>query len=285
MATEGHEFTGKTVDEAIAEGLRLLRLTVEQVDVEVLSKGSRGIFGLGSEPAHVRLIIRQPAKPAMTATTPQLVVEPTQHHQAIKEISDNRPTVLEVTHTAIKEPEATIEEPSAEPAMAGASSAFSDDEIATIASELLTEMVHLMGFEATVMPTWRTGGDELSEHDEPYLLLDLKGEDLGALIGRRGETVENLQYLLRLMVNQRLHKWKNLIVDVDGYKERRINQLKQIATRAASQVVHTRRSVALEPMPANERRIVHITLRDHAEVYTESIGEGDRRKVQIIARG
>jgi spoIIIJ-associated protein len=283
MATEGHEFTGKTVDEAIAEGLRSLKVSIKQVEVEVLNKGSRGLFGLGSEPAHVRLILRQPAKSAVAVAALQPGLEPPLH-SATEALDDSLPIPSSEAHPATEGMGSLPEESAAQPEPDDDPSVLSDDEIARIAGELLTEVVRLMGFEATVAPTWRSGGDELSEHDEPYLLLDLKGDDLGALIGRRSETVENLQYLLRLMVNQRLRKWKNLIVDVDGYKERRVNQLKQIATRAASQVAHTRRSVSLEPMPANERRIVHITLRDHADVYTESVGEGDRRKVQIIAR-
>jgi spoIIIJ-associated protein len=159
-----------------------------------------------------------------------------------------------------------------------------DEEVEKIAVQLLSETVSLMGFEATVEPTWREGNDELSEHSDRYLLLDVQGGDLGALIGRRGEGLENLQYLLRLMVNQRLRRWKNLVVDVEGYKERRISQLKQLAQRTASQVASTGRSVALEPMPPNERRIIHLTLREHPDVFTESAGEGDRRKVQIFSK-
>jgi spoIIIJ-associated protein len=128
-------------------------------------------------------------------------------------------------------------------------------------------------------PSWR-----LREHNERYLLLDVQGVELGALIGRRGETLESLQYLLRLMVNQRLRKWKNIIVDVEGYKERRVVHLKQLALRTATQVASTGRAVSLEPMPPNERRIIHIALRDHPDVYTESFGEGERRKVQIMAK-
>jgi spoIIIJ-associated protein len=141
-----------------------------------------------------------------------------------------------------------------------------------------------MGFTGNVQAAWKEGGDDLDEHGERYLLLNVKGDDLGSLIGRRGETLDNIQYLLRLMVNQRLHRWTNIVVDVDGYKERRANQLRQLAMRTATQVASTGRSVSLEPMPANERRIIHIVLRDHAEVYTESAGEGERRKVHIIAK-
>lgn len=196
-----------------------------------------------------------------------------------KDSSTHPPTPLE----AVAESEAEDVETPLEAATSGEAEA-SDEEVETIAVDLLTQMVSLMGFTATVESAWRTGHDELSEHSDRYLLLDVQGGDLGALIGRRGETLENLQYLLRLMVNQRLHRWQNIVVDVEGYKERRIHQLQQLAQRTAAQVASTGRSVALEPMPPNERRIIHIALRDHPDVYTESTGEADRRKVHIVSK-
>jgi spoIIIJ-associated protein len=89
---------------------------------------------------------------------------------------------------------------------------------------------------------------------------------------------------VRLMVNQRIRQWKPIVVDVENYKERRISQLTQLAQRMAGQVIETGRAISLEPMPASERRIVHLALRDHPEVYTQSSGEGERRKVHIVAR-
>jgi spoIIIJ-associated protein len=290
MATESYEFSGKSVDEAIAEGLRTLQLSADQVDVEVLNKGSRGIFGLGSEPAQVRLSLRRPAAPPPAGSPmspPSAVIAETietepprpASTEIEKDSSTHPPTPLE----AVAESEAEDVETPLEAATSGEAEA-SDEEVETIAVDLLTQMVSLMGFTATVESAWRTGHDELSEHSDRYLLLDVQGGDLGALIGRRGETLENLQYLLRLMVNQRLHRWQNIVVDVEGYKERRIHQLQQLAQRTAAQVASTGRSVALEPMPPNERRIIHIALRDHPDVYTESTGEADRRKVHIVSK-
>lgn len=150
-----------------------------------------------------------------------------------------------------------------------------------MAGAMLGQIVQLMGFEATIAEEWRAPD---ADNDEPYLLLNLHGRDLGALIGRRGETLNNIQYLLRLMVNQRLHAWKNIVVDVDSYRQHRVEHLTQLALRSAEQVARTGRPLALEPMPPNERRIVHLALRDHPEVVTESSGEGERRKIQILPR-
>ncbi|RIK39770.1 MAG: hypothetical protein DCC55_17100 [Chloroflexi bacterium] len=283
MATESYEFTGKSVDEAIAEGLQTLQLSEEQVEIEVISKGSRGLFGLGSEPAHVRLRPRRPAPPSPAAvapapTAPATAAEVTEAATLPADTSQPAGPAEAVDETATGEAEPSL------PAATGHEVEVSDEQIESIAVDLLAQTVALMGFSATVKSAWRTGTDELSEHSDRYLLLDVQGADLGALIGRRGETLENLQYLLRLMVNQRLRRWQNIVVDVEGYKERRINQLQQLAQRTASQVAATGRSVSLEPMPPNERRIIHIALRDHPDVYTESTGEADRRKVHIVSK-
>ena len=157
----------------------------------------------------------------------------------------------------------------------------SDAELAALAVELLSETVRLMGFDAEVVASWQ---EPDADNDDPYLLLDLHGRDLGALIGRRGETLGNLQYLLRLMVNQRLHQWKNIVVDVEQYRQHRAEHLMQLALRSAEQVAKTGRPLSLEPMPPNERRIIHLALRDNASVFTESSGEGERRKIQILPR-
>ncbi len=158
--------------------------------------------------------------------------------------------------------------------------AVSDEELTTMAIELLGQLVNHMGFDAQINAAWH----EADDNGERYLLLDIHGNELSPLIGRRGETLASIQYLVRLMINQRIKRWKNVVVDVEQYKERRVNQLTQLAKRMADQVTESGRAVSLEPMPANERRIVHLALRDHASVYTQSSGEGDRRKVHIVAR-
>jgi spoIIIJ-associated protein len=112
-------------------------------------------------------------------------------------------------------------------------------------------------------------------------VLDIEGEDLGLLIGRRGQTLASLQYLLNLIVAKKVGKRVAFGVDVDGYRRRREEALVSLAKRTATRVRQTGRSVTLEPMPPNERRIVHITLQDDPNVITVSIGEGDARKVAV----
>lgn len=305
MAAQSYEFTGKTVDEAMADGLKTLKLRTDQVDVEVLSKGSRGIFGIGSEPAHIRLMIRPTVAtpeiaPATPAAPPSAATEQAEPARPV-----DAPTIdpARKNNEPISQPVAPSLE-AALPAPAAAASATqgestqaatpsietaqpeeaTDEVLVQFSVELLTKMIQLLGFKAQIVPTWKEADDKTGEYDERFLLLDIHGADLGVLIGRRGETLDNIQYLLRLMVNQRLRQWKNIVVDVEQYKARRVTQLTQLAMRMAEQVTTSGRAISLEPMPANERRVVHLALRDHPTVYTESTGDGERRKVNIVAK-
>ena len=120
--------------------------------------------------------------------------------------------------------------------------------------------------------------------DELPLALDIKGDDLGILIGRRGQTLASLEYVTKLVVAGRLKAWLPLTVDVEGYKKRRRDSLQRLALYLAEQVKSGRRAITMEPMPADERRIIHLTLADNPDVTTQSIDEGENRKVVILLR-
>ncbi len=120
--------------------------------------------------------------------------------------------------------------------------------------------------------------------DELPLALDIKGDDLGILIGRRGQTLASLEYITKLVVAGRLKAWLPLTVDVEGYKKRRRDSLQRLALYLAEQVKSGRRAITMEPMPADERRIIHLTLADNPDVTTQSIDEGENRKVVILLR-
>jgi spoIIIJ-associated protein len=278
------EFSGKSVDEAIAEGLRALGLRSDQVDVEVINKGSRGLFGLGSEPAVVRLSRRSAEQPAAAKPVPAPAA-PAPAAPA-EEVATPEAPAADPESAAPRAARPVTERAGAEPAGVDGGEAApadieGDDEIAALASDMLSNVVRLMGFDADVASEWRDA-DDITE--ERHLLLSISGREASALIGRRGETLENLQYVLRLMVNQRMHRWLNIIVDVEEYRVKRVEHLTHLAQRMADQVASTGRSFALEPMPANERRIVHLALRDDTRIFTESTGEGERRKVNIFPR-
>jgi spoIIIJ-associated protein len=127
-------------------------------------------------------------------------------------------------------------------------------------------------------------GEPDDERSRTPILVDISGKDLSILIGRQAETLNALQYISGLIVSKEIGRNLTVIIDVQGYRKRREQQLRQLARRMADQAIKTGRRQMLEPMPANERRIIHIELRDHPQVSTESVGEDPRRKVTIIPK-
>jgi spoIIIJ-associated protein len=245
---ESVEVSAKTVEEAIEHGLGELGLTRDQVEVEVVNPGRGGVLGIGAEDGQVRLVA----------------------------VPDRPP--IDVGSIPVEE-EAGTPIPPAEPVT---ESEVPDPEIAQRATDLLQGLLDLMKVRAQVQT--RMGNDLAEEGEEPALILDVTGNDLGILIGRRGETLGALQYMTRLMLSRKLERWEPVIVDVESYRVRRRRSLRQLANRMADRVAFSQQRVVLEAMPPNERRIIHIALRDHPQVTTKSIGEGDNRKVTILPK-
>lgn len=162
-----------------------------------------------------------------------------------------------------------------------AASTGTDAEVAERIVAALLDKMHLV---VSVSAREAVAQDVEDEQRGPAIEVDVTGDDLSNLIGRRGETLDNLQYVARLLIAKELGRYVNLIVDVAGYKSHRAEMLKQLAQRLAGQVVNTHKPASMEPMPANERRIIHLALRDHPGVRTESVGEGERRKVTIVPK-
>jgi spoIIIJ-associated protein len=245
------EIIAPTVDEAIQQGLAQLGVSQDAVEIEVLDEGNKGLFGLGSREARVRLTIKEGAStlepeepPASDETAPPPEESP--------------------------EPPASAEEPTPE-----------DDPVLQVAHDTVAELLEKMKVNASVTASYVEGADY---HGQKPILVDIRGDDLSILIGRKAETLNALQYITTLIVGKELGRSVPLTVDVEGYRHRREQQLRQLARRVADQVAETGRRQSLEPMPASERRIVHIELRDRDDVYTESSGEGDRRKVVIYPK-
>ena len=157
-------------------------------------------------------------------------------------------------------------------------------EFASTAREVLQELLNHLELEAGI--TIETGASVSDEEGVTCLptVLEITGEDLGILIGRRGQTLAAMQYVVRLIAAQRLGGSVPLVLDVNGYKQRRYDSLRTLAQHVAEQVAVNRRSFALEPMPAYERRIIHLALADHQSVITQSSGFGDARKVVVFPR-
>ncbi|MBI4287037.1 MAG: protein jag [Chloroflexi bacterium] len=162
-------------------------------------------------------------------------------------------------------------------------SAATTADVPKVARDILSELLEKMGVKASV---------EIVEPplasmtpDSKVVALDITGDDLGILIGRRGQTLMSLQYLINLLVSHKTKARVPVMVDVEGYKRRRYEALQSLAERLADQVKSTKRAVTLEPMPANERRIIHLALSNDPEVTTQSVGAGEGRKVVIAPKG
>lgn len=229
MESESLEFTGRTVEEAVARATESLGRPQKELEITILSEGRGGILGIGAEDAHILV--------------------------AVKTSSAN-PTTL----PPIDAPKSSDEE-----------RAPITPELEQEARNVLLDLLDLLGMDTDV---------EI-DHRDGNLVLGVIGEDLGLLIGRRGETLTSLQFILNLILAKRLKKWARVVVDVEGYRARREETLSGLAQRVASRVQQTGLPVALEAMPAGERRIIHLALADHPHVSTGSVGEGDHRKVVI----
>lgn len=236
------ELSSKDVEEAIAQGLAELGRTRDEVEIEVLSEGSRGLFGLGAEEARVRIS----------------VIEPQVVGKYVEEIE-------------VKE-EKKVRELAAP---------LLEKDFQQMARGTLKELLAKMGVRAQVVIRQKVDAEE---GEPPPVVLDIVGDDLGILIGRRGETLAALQYITRLLVSRKTRRWYPLVVDVEQYKVRRERSLRRLAQRMAERVSFSQQPIAMEAMSAYERRIVHMALRDHPSVTTESVGEGDQRKVTIIPK-
>lgn len=153
-------------------------------------------------------------------------------------------------------------------------------DIAETARDVLETLLTRMEVVTSIVPQESPSAGEGDEADAP-ITFDIKGDDLGILIGRGGRTLSCLQYVVRLIVAHQTKTWLPIIIDVEGYKQRRYEILQALAQRVAEQVKAKEASFTLKPMPAYERRIIHLSLADHSDVTTESIGEGEARRVVI----
>lgn len=253
------EVRGADVDAAIENGLAQLGVGRNDVIIEVVDEGSKGLLGIGSRDAVVRLT-------SMIAPPPQS-----------KPAAPPKPAQPKVEKPS---------KPASPPAPA--SSANGEDEQEgeqtdekEIAAAIVREMLDKMGIEADIS-TRLTEPDDVT--GKRLNVIDINGDDLGVLIGPRGETLNSFQFITRLMAGHRLRGRANFVIDVEGYRQRREQALARLAERMAQKVATRHRPVSLEPMPPHERRIIHMTLRNDKDVYTQSTGEGKRRKVRILPK-
>jgi spoIIIJ-associated protein len=256
------EIVADSVEEAIDTGLARLGALPHQVMVEVLEEPSRGFLGMGSRQAKVRLTLL--GRPPSTAPEHASSADPVAR--------------LDVTGDAYQDDATEIEAPFVP------QSVNLDDvhEDALVARQVLIDLLGHMGYADYQVDVRRAEAPADAPSEEDHWILNVDGDDLSHLIGRKGDTLSALQYLVRLMTSKKLERRANIIIDVGDYRSDRSNRLERLASRMADQAARQGRAVTLEPMPAHERRIIHMALRQDQRVSTQSVGEGDARKVQII---
>ena len=314
-----YESTGKTVEEAVSEGLKKLGLSIGEVQVDILEEGSKGLFGLfGSKTARVRLTVKEeerretvfadslssydaerrapkkaekPAEPAKAVPqAPREVPEAPKAERAPKPDKPQRPARLKVDGVE-QAPKAErgpkperIEKPArapkaekpllsrmpSEPAVPAEQRDPQSDEGKVQA--FLQELTRLMGLEISV---------HVHTDEEGNIRVSMQGDTLGILIGRRGETLDALQYLTSLHINRGRQEYTRVTLDSEGYRAKREDALVRLANRMANRAQRTGRKVSLEPMNPYERRILHSALQGHEGISTHSEGEEPNRHVVI----
>ena len=314
-----YESIGKTVEEAVSEGLKKLGLSIGEVQVDILEEGSKGLFGLfGSKTARVRLTVKEeerretvfadslssydaerrapkkaekPAEPAKAVPqAPREVPQAPKAERAPKPDKPQRPVRLNAD-SAEQAPKAErgpkperIEKPArapkaekpllsrmpSEPAVPAEQRDPQSDEGKVQA--FLQELTRLMGLEISV---------HVHTDEEGNIRVSMQGDTLGILIGRRGETLDALQYLTSLHINRGRQEYTRVTLDSEGYRAKREDALVRLANRMANRAQRTGRKVSLEPMNPYERRILHSALQGHEGISTHSEGEEPNRHVVI----
>lgn len=239
------EKSGKNVEEALQVALNELGVAENDVDVEVLENPSKGFFGLiGVKPAKVRVTLKEKISPPVEL-------------EKISNFEVKESAILEKVSEEVQQPEENI---------------FNREEVIEKAKKFLSEVFAAMKVEAEIN----------TAADESDVLFDLTGKNLGILIGKHGQTLDSLQYLVNLAANehnapQKLH----FILDIENYRQRRAETLQNLAKGVAQQVLKTRKEIKLEPMNRHERRIIHTILQDNKKVETHSVGEEPYRCIVV----
>jgi spoIIIJ-associated protein len=323
------EFTGKTVEEALRAAREEFGAELNDLDFEILTPGSRGVLGMGAEPARIVAAPRQAlggAAPKRDAAASVPLPPPPARDYAERDRDrgprqddrgdrgprredrgprrDDRPREARGPRPDDRPREARGPRRDDRPPRRAAAADLSASEAAEVAAargSVAAERAELEAAEAS--PEALAAGQRILETLMGHLGFDARvevaagetsrlnvvaqGDDrdaLGALIGRKGERLSALQHLVNLMLSKEMGAWTRVLVDVEDYRGRRERQLRELAERAAARVVETGKMLQLEPMPALERRWIHLTLRDHSGVATQSIGEEPNRRVVLVPR-
>ncbi|AWP30332.1 single-stranded nucleic acid binding R3H domain protein [Paenibacillus vortex V453] len=252
--------TGKTIEDAVAQGLARWGVSQDRVSVQVLSQPSRGFLGLfGVKEAKVELT---------------LLPDHAGGDSPVKEAPSNTQAAsakeVQISHTSVMTPETAVTTKAEGP---GAAYIEGKDPYQEAIAFLL-DTGQAMGLDITV---------EL-EKGKDYATLQISGAGLGLMIGRRGQTLDALQYLANIVANRYSDSYLRIVLDAENFRDRRRKTLEDLADRLAGRVLKTRKEIVLEPMPAAERKVIHAKLQSHGAVKTYSKGEEPNRRVVITPK-
>ena len=258
--SEYKEYAAKTVSEAITEACAQLSVTSDRLDYQVISEGSTGFLGMGIKPAIIKARIKEEEVKAENSFEEKEVSAPSEPVAVKEETLENKES--EVSNETVGEDKAPA--------------SFDEEAIVSAARVFLDDV-----FKAMEMPVEL---DITFDKENIVLNIDLKGADMGVLIGKRGQTLDSLQYLVSLVVNRNQEDYIHVKVDTENYRQRRKATLENLAKNIAYKVRKTRRNVSLEPMNPYERRIIHSALQNDRYVTTHSEGEEPYRRVVVTLK-
>lgn len=248
--TESREFNASTVEEALSKASGTLEIPVEELSYEVLDSGSDGFLGIGARDARVVISIERDDDAGVPVETEDMLRKsPTLDSYSPPE-NDDPPAVLE-SHAGEKMqvPEELVEE----------------------IEKYVSSIVEAMGLDSRV-DVYDTGD---------YIAVDISTDHTALLIGQKGETIDSLQYLVNASVYRDREFLKRIVLDSEGYRQRRVEAIQGMAHRTARKSVREQRNIKMPPMNSSERRVVHVYLKDNSEVTTFSEGSGDERRVTV----
>ena len=274
---EYSEKWGTSVEEAVKLALEDLKLDEDQVEVTILEEPSKGFFGIGSKLAKVRVEKKQETKADKAAEKYNAEIE-----EEIEKF-ENKEKAADAEVKTETEAKPVAEAPAAETAEEEYERELPDiNDILKLNVEMepvedhaaitfIKEMTEKMGLDLAVT----------AKKGDGMLYVSIDGKDAGTVIGKRGQTLDAVQYLTSLVVNKDEEKYVRVVVDAENYRTKRGRTLEQLAEKLARKVVKNKRSVRLEPMNPYERKVIHATLQGHPKVTTRSIGDEPRRRVII----
>lgn len=277
------ESSAKTMEEAVTLGLEKLGVSFSDVKIDILDEGSKGFLGiLGGKPVVVRLTVREDAEEddLSSITLDSAEKKPARRAEKPKARSqEKKPAKAEaekpVKAEAPKAPKESKESKPVKQDPPKAEQPVGDDATLSKAHDFLNDLTKLMGVEVSI---------NAHRDDEGNVRVDMFGDTLGILIGRRGETLDALQYLTSLYVNRDQEEYTRVTLDTENYRAKREEALRRLANRMANRAVKTGRKVVMEPMNPYERRILHSALQQNDAVTTHSEGEEPNRHVVITLK-